>query len=186
YLVTRPEVDDPAGLTSTRAWISRLHATFFDDPTALAPLLVDIVYIPEGDSVHLPAGNLHAYLGGAGIEIMAASDNVLRGGLTPKHIDVAELLEIARFEPGHPDPPEERDIPGGVHFDCHEDAFSLMLLDPTVEPTIRSTRPGVLLATGGAVTLTQGDTKLELIGGRAAFIEPDEPLITASGTGQLW
>ena len=46
----------------------------------------------------MPAGNLHAYLRGAGVEIMAASDNVLRGGLTPKHVDVAELLRVLRFE----------------------------------------------------------------------------------------
>ena len=59
-----------------------------------------------GERVHLPAGYLHAYLEGAGVELMAASDNVLRGGLTSKHIDVPELLRSLRFEPGLPDDPD--------------------------------------------------------------------------------
>jgi mannose-6-phosphate isomerase len=53
-----------------------------------------------GEALYLPAGNIHAYLDGLGIELMAASDNVLRGGLTSKHVDVPELLAVLDFTPG--------------------------------------------------------------------------------------
>lgn len=180
------EPDDPAGPASTRGWIARLQAAFTGDPTVLAPLLVDIVLIRTGESVHLPAGYLHAYLDGAGIEIMAASDNVLRGGLTPKHIDVDELLHIVRFEPGHPDPPVQRAITGGVAFDCGEDAFLLAAVEPGTEPVIAPAAPSLLLATGGPVRLDQDGSTLELDAGRAAFVAPGEPPITVTGTGRLW
>ncbi|WP_421120145.1 mannose-6-phosphate isomerase, class I [Aquihabitans daechungensis] len=85
-----------------RIWVRRLVQAFPGDPTAVAPLLLNVVRLEPGEAVHLPAGNLHAYLDGAGVEIMAASDNVLRGGLTPKHVDVDELLSVLRFEPGSP------------------------------------------------------------------------------------
>lgn len=177
---------DPSGAASTRAWIARLQAAFPGDPTVLVPLLVDIVRIPAGASVHLPAGNLHAYLDGAGIEIMAASDNVLRGGLTPKHIDVDELLTIIRFEPGHPDPPMEHRIAGGIVFDCGEDAFLLAALDPAAEPVLSPDAPSLLLATGGPVRLEQRGSTVELDAGRAAFVAPGEPPITVTGSGRLW
>jgi mannose-6-phosphate isomerase len=56
--------------------------------------------LESGQAIYLPAGNLHAYLGGVGLEIMANSDNVIRGGLTPKHVDVAELLRVLTFADG--------------------------------------------------------------------------------------
>ena len=68
------------------------------DPGVLVALLLNHVRLAPGEAIWMPAGNLHAYLRGAGVEIMAASDNVLRGGLTPKHVDVRELLRVLRFE----------------------------------------------------------------------------------------
>jgi len=56
--------------------------------------------LEQGEAIYLPEGQLHVYLDGLGIELMASSDNVLRGGLTPKHIDVPELLNIVNFESG--------------------------------------------------------------------------------------
>ena len=55
------------------------------------------VTLTRGQAMYLPAGNIHAYLDGLGIELMAPSDNVLRGGLTPKHVDVPELLRVLDF-----------------------------------------------------------------------------------------
>ncbi|MAU84125.1 mannose-6-phosphate isomerase, class I [Gordonia sp. Z-3] len=69
------------------------------DPGVLASLLLNRIHLEPGDGLYLPAGNLHAYLRGTGVEIMANSDNVLRGGLTPKHIDVPELLRVLDFTP---------------------------------------------------------------------------------------
>ncbi|MEE3852726.1 mannose-6-phosphate isomerase, class I [Gordonia sp. LSe1-13] len=69
------------------------------DPGVLASLLLNRIDLEPGEGLYLPAGNLHAYLRGTGVEIMANSDNVLRGGLTPKHIDVPELLRVLDFTP---------------------------------------------------------------------------------------
>lgn len=69
------------------------------DPGVLASLLLNRVRLSPGEGMYLPAGNLHAYLHGTAIEIMANSDNVPWGGLTPKHIDVPELLRVLDFTP---------------------------------------------------------------------------------------
>ncbi|MGV0802441.1 mannose-6-phosphate isomerase, class I, partial [Mycolicibacterium elephantis] len=62
-------------------------------------LLLNRISLAPGEAIYLPAGNLHAYLEGVGVEVMANSDNVLRGGLTPKHVDVPELLRVLDFTP---------------------------------------------------------------------------------------
>ncbi len=72
------------------------------DAGVLAALLLNLVVLAPGEALYLPAGNLHAYLSGAGVELMANSDNVLRGGLTSKHVDVAELLRVLDFTPRTP------------------------------------------------------------------------------------
>ena len=70
------------------------------DPGIVVALLMNLVTLRRGEGLFVPAGVLHAYLEGLGVELMAASDNVLRGGLTPKHIDVAELLAVLDPTPG--------------------------------------------------------------------------------------
>ncbi len=74
--------------------VTRLAAEYPDDPSVVVTLLLNRVTLQPGEAIHLTAGNLHAYLSGAGIELMGASDNVVRGGLTEKHVDVDELLRI--------------------------------------------------------------------------------------------
>ena len=70
------------------------------DAGVLASLLLNRITLNPGEAIYLPAGNLHTYLHGVGVEVMANSDNVLRGGLTPKHVDVPELLRVLDFTPG--------------------------------------------------------------------------------------
>jgi len=77
---------------SCRHWINKLNERYPGDIGVLSPLFLNLVEVKPGEALFLRAGQLHAYLQGVGIELMANSDNVLRGGLTPKHIDVAELL----------------------------------------------------------------------------------------------
>ncbi|CCQ17102.1 putative mannose-6-phosphate isomerase ManA [Rhodococcus sp. AW25M09] len=76
-----------------------LGESYPGDAGVLAALLLNRVTLAPGQGLYLDAGNLHAYLRGTGVEIMANSDNVLRGGLTPKHVDVPELLRVLDFEP---------------------------------------------------------------------------------------
>jgi len=78
-------------------WIRCLHEAYPNDIGVLSPILVYLIRLEPGQALFLPSGSLHAYLKGVGIELMANSDNVLRGGLTPKHVDVQELLKVLNF-----------------------------------------------------------------------------------------
>jgi len=79
-------------------WMLKLHKEYQDDIGVLSPAFLNLICLKPGDALFLNAGELHAYLAGTGIELMANSDNVLRGGLTPKHVDVQELLSVLTFE----------------------------------------------------------------------------------------
>jgi mannose-6-phosphate isomerase len=83
-------------------WLQRLHELYPSDIGVLSPLILNVIELEYGSAVFLPAGVLHSYLEGFGLEIMANSDNVLRCGLTPKHIDVAELLKVVIFQETKP------------------------------------------------------------------------------------
>jgi len=80
-----------------RELVAELLKQFPDDTGALVALMLNEVALEPGEAIYLPAGNVHAYLSGLGLEVMAASDNVVRAGLTSKHVDIAEVLEIADF-----------------------------------------------------------------------------------------
>jgi mannose-6-phosphate isomerase len=82
-----------------RTALEALSARYPGDVGVVVALLLNCVRLAPGEAVYLDAGNLHAYLRGTGVEIMATSDNVLRGGLTPKHIDVGELLRTVDTSP---------------------------------------------------------------------------------------
>jgi mannose-6-phosphate isomerase len=79
-------------------WIIDLNEEYPSDIGVLSPTILNLICLEPGQAMFLPAGTLHAYLDGVGIELMANSDNVLRGGLTPKHVDVKELLNVLNFE----------------------------------------------------------------------------------------
>jgi mannose-6-phosphate isomerase len=80
-------------------WISRLNREYPDDIGILSPLFLNVILLQPGEALYINAGELHAYLKGSGLEIMANSDNVLRGGLTPKHMDLEELVNVLNFKP---------------------------------------------------------------------------------------
>jgi mannose-6-phosphate isomerase len=81
-------------------WMAELSCGYPEDMGVLSPVILNYVELKPGEAVYLKAGEPHAYLKGAGVEVMANSDNVLRGGLTPKHMDVPELLKIVHFKTG--------------------------------------------------------------------------------------
>ena len=79
-------------------WILKLAADYPNDIGAISPIFLNLICLEPGQAIYLDAGELHAYLQGLGIELMANSDNVLRGGLTSKHVDVPELLRVLKFK----------------------------------------------------------------------------------------
>jgi mannose-6-phosphate isomerase len=159
-----------------------------DDPGILAALLMNRIALRPGQAVFLPDGNLHAYLHGGGVEVMANSDNVMRGGLTPKHVDADELLAILDFTPGFPgrvDPVEE--VPGRWRYPTPAPEFALWRLEPRDSSPVELPAPGlarVLLLTDGSVTVS-GCSDLTLQRGQAAFARAGERLEVA-GRGTLF
>lgn len=108
--VYRGDIDVAAAVTACAShpsheavWVTRLAAMYAGEPSVVATLLLNLVDVPPGAALRLDAGNLHAYLHGAGIELMGASDNVVRGGLTTKEVDVELLLATVDPTP-LPDP----------------------------------------------------------------------------------
>jgi len=91
-------------------WTAKLAVEYPLDIGLLSPLFLNLIRLRPGQALFLPAGELHAYLEGTGIELMANSDNVLRGGLTTKHVDVPELLKVLNFKPRNIEILDERKI----------------------------------------------------------------------------
>jgi mannose-6-phosphate isomerase len=92
------EIRETENLSSAQiSLMKKFTAEYPADAAVLSPLYLNIITIKKGQAVYIPDGILHAYIHGFGIELMASSDNVLRGGLTPKHINIVELMKIVRF-----------------------------------------------------------------------------------------
>ncbi|MGI3782978.1 MAG: mannose-6-phosphate isomerase, class I [Janthinobacterium lividum] len=156
-----------------------------DDPGVLAAMLMNRVVLQPGDAIFLDAGNLHAYLHGAGIEIMANSDNVLRGGLTSKHVDVDELTSVLDFNPIPGDTISAEPVCDGVvRYPTPAIEFALWRLAPAGSAIgVPETDAGrALIVVDGSVTLTSDGSEVTLEQGQAAFLEAGTAA-TATGSG---
>ncbi|MEZ0165614.1 mannose-6-phosphate isomerase, class I [Kineococcus sp. LSe6-4] len=156
------------------------------DAGVLVSVLLNQVRLAPGEALYLPAGNVHAYLSGTGVELMASSDNVLRGGLTPKHVDVPELLDVLDFR--ELPPPLLAPLPSSDPDEqvfCPLPDFALTVL------TLGSGRrwdehvPRAVLVLEGTLTLSSAAGTLELEQGQAAFVTAAEHPLTLSGSGRL-
>ncbi|MBB1255015.1 mannose-6-phosphate isomerase, class I [Streptomyces alkaliterrae] len=162
---------------------------FPGDPGFLAALLLNHVRLNPGEAMYLGAGVPHAYLSGLGVELMANSDNVLRCGFTPKHVDVPELLRVVRFEPGDPavlrPEPDEPDVEEVYSTPVSEFRLSRYALAPGSVPA-RPTggRPQILLCTAGGLRLREaGGEELALERGQSVYLNAtDNVEISGEGT----
>jgi mannose-6-phosphate isomerase len=153
------------------------------DPGVIAAMLLNHVRLQPGEALYLGAGIPHAYLSGLGVEIMANSDNVLRCGLTPKHVDVPELLRIVRFGPSDPGVLRPEASPDGEEvYETPIDEFRLSrYVLPEGGPARDLTRdtPQILLCTAGTVRAGEH----ELRPGRSVFVPAGEKAeISGAGT----
>jgi mannose-6-phosphate isomerase len=166
------------GFEGECALAQQLSRLYPGDVGIIGALLLNLVTLKPGEALYLGAGNLHAYLEGTGIELMANSDNVLRGGLTPKHVDVPELLSVLKFDDG----PAKRLLPVGdveAVYETPAPDFRLSRLTLTGTPfTLPARGPQILLVTDGALEV-QGET---LKRGESVFFGADES-VTLSGRG---
>ncbi len=174
-------------------WSLRLQERYPGDIGVLSPLLLNLVELKPGQSLFLDAGQLHAYLDGVGVELMANSDNVLRGGLTPKHVDVSELLDILNFSPMSVDIQEPRETDSTEsRYTSPVDDFRLSVIE--VRPSMphichnRPNRPEILLCLDSPNGIQCRSNRREMIlhQGRSLFIAADVPGYTLHGTGRAF
>ncbi len=176
---------DPEFINTYR-WAASLAKTYPGDPGVVISLLCNHLTLDPGEAVFLPAGNLHAYLCGAGVEVMASSDNVLRGGLTGKHVDLAALIEVLDFTDGRV--PVIRPVlgPGGLRYPVPVEDFDLTRCELGVDAgSLRTPGPQVLLCTAGTAVLGTEEGTLTLSKGESAFVPADVPL-SAQGPAMLY
>ncbi|MFF2960301.1 mannose-6-phosphate isomerase, class I [Streptomyces sp. NPDC057963] len=172
-------------LGGAHAPYARIAHHFPGDPGVIAAMLLNHVELQPGEALFLGAGVPHAYLDGLGVEIMANSDNVLRCGLTPKHIDVPELLRIVRFEATDPGVLRPEASPSGEElYETPVDEFRLSRFDlsPGAAPVdVTRGTPQILLCTAG----TPKAGPLGLTPGESVFVPAGER-VEVSGTGALF
>lgn len=164
-------------------------AHYGDDPGVLGAALLNRVDLVPGEALYLDAGNIHAYLAGFGIEAMAPSDNVLRGGLTPKRVDIDGLLEIVNFRPIVP-----TRIQGivtaeaGVTMTSYRtpaEEFSVHVIEATTGPRTLAELPGpsILIVVEGSLTVSAGGDSMVLPRGESAYHAAGAPLTVRAAEG---
>lgn len=180
---------DGAFATECRTVVELGHA-HPGDAGVLAALLLNNLVLHAGDAIYLPPGNLHLYLRGTAVEVLANSDNVLRCGLTPKHVDVPELLRAVDFSSG-PTPVLRGEPPRGENrvsvYSTEAPEFELSRLDWVAGEREHAWLPSsgarILVCTRGAVVLRRTDGRageLELAQGDSAWLAASDPAVLAA------
>jgi mannose-6-phosphate isomerase len=176
---------DPEFINTYR-WAAALAETYPGDPGVVISLMCNHLKLAPGEAVFLPAGNLHAYLSGAGVEVMASSDNVLRGGLTAKHVDLAALIEVLDFTDGRVPVLHPVLGPGGLRYPVPVDDFDLTRCQLDARSgSLATDGPQVLFCAEGTAVLASADGELTLEKGGSAFVPAGMP-VTASGPAVLY
>lgn len=171
----------------TVLWLSKHYP---GDPGVAVSTLMHTVVLGHGEAIYLPAGNLHAYLDGVGLEVMVASDNVLRGGLTSKHVDVLELMRVVDFRP-LPTPrlaPHQRQE-GVRFFRPDEGDFTLTMVDSSaleMGVALPSAGAAIVLCLNGDLTIRgDGADSIHVKRGEAVFSDEATLIISGNGTAAV-
>ncbi len=180
------------GKDETAPWMKSLQDEYPYDIGVLSPSFLNLVCLQPGQAMFLPAGQLHAYLEGVGIELMANSDNVLRGGLTPKHVDVAELMRVLNFKvtPLEILLPEPVSVTEQV-FRTAADEFELSVIDTKNSwPHTNQRRDAaqILLCTTGRGTVSRQAESgtISVRKGSCLLVEADTPAFQIEGEATFY
>ncbi|HEY2451072.1 MAG TPA: mannose-6-phosphate isomerase [Scandinavium sp.] len=167
----------------------RFIAQFYPDDSGLfSPLLLNVVKLNPGDAMFLFAETPHAYLQGVALEVMANSDNVLRAGLTPKYIDIPELVANVKFTPK---PAAELLTQPSKHgaeldFPIPVDDFAFSLHDLSTQGAdVAQQSAAILFCLEGEAVLRKGEQQLVLKPGESAFVAANESPVSLSGVGRV-
>jgi mannose-6-phosphate isomerase len=172
--------------TVVARWMARIADEHPGDPGVAVALLLNLVELAPGQAVHLGAGNLHAYLEGTGIEVMAASDNVLRGGLTPKHVDVDELLVVLDGTPGPPPVVTPISDDGLTWWPTFDPDFAVSAVGPATSPVMLGPGPRILIVVEGPVVLATMDASLEARKGSVVWVPASDGAVWVGGPGRAF
>jgi mannose-6-phosphate isomerase len=171
----------------------RLGSQYPGDIGAVASLLLNHVRLAPLEAVFLEAGRLHAYLSGTGVEIMANSDNVLRGGLTPKHVDVAELSSVLKFDSPQVLPSPTQSMPSGeIRYQTPAPEFALSRIELRPEHGFHAdvAGPEILLCVDGQATVELGPrapaAPRPLRRGQACFLSASSGAYKLEGSGRVF
>jgi mannose-6-phosphate isomerase len=180
-----------AGKLVKDSLLMELAEDYPGDPGIVVALLLNRVTLRRGQVLYLPAGNMHAYIRGLGIELMAASDNVLRGGLTSKHVDVPELLSVVSDKVVPVPVLEPTTLAEGLDLfvpDVPDFVLAHVRVSPetSTKHTLSLSRHAIVTCTAGNVTLVGGESSLHLARGQNAFISREEGEISFTGDGEIF
>ena len=177
--------------TPSQSWdmVSTLGKHYPSDAGVIVALLLNHVTLKSGEALFLPAGNLHCYLRGTAVEVMACSDNVLRGGLTSKHIDADALLEVLDLTPSAVKIQQPELIDGVATYHTPVPEFSLLRVElESSQPVTLDGGPAILMCTEGNVHVksTTRMNGVTLKKGQAAWADAYESAITVKGDAQVF
>jgi mannose-6-phosphate isomerase len=181
--------DEGGAFAAECDWALRIGALYPGDAGVVVSLLLNYVRLSPGEALYLSAGQLHAYLGGVAVEIMANSDNVLRAGLTPKHVDVPELLRILEFTDGPPLPRVPAATGAELVYRTPSPEFQLSRIELGPEATFhaRVAGPEILLCTEGSVVARgNGDSAQSIARGTAMFVPARDATYELAGAGTVF
>ena len=173
-----------------RNLVANLLEQYPGDTGSLVALMLNQVELSPGEAIFLPAGNIHAYLSGLGLEVMAASDNVLRCGLTPKHIDVAELLKIADFqELENPKIAPKKLAEGLVEYPVEVDDFRVYMAEVSgknILADIDLPSAAMVVCTAGEVAVSTSLDEREVLTKKQVVYVSGAKKISLSGSGTVF
>ncbi|MFS2223146.1 mannose-6-phosphate isomerase [Pantoea sp. B65] len=168
--------------------IKAISQFYPDDSGLFSPLLLNVIELQPGEAMFLFAETPHAYLQGVALEVMANSDNVLRAGLTPKYIDIPELLANVRFSASrYQQLLTQPQVTGNItHFPIPVDdfAFAIHALEPA-PAQIEQQSAAILFCIEGQAIIRHGEQQLVLQPGESCFVAADESPLTLSGSGRV-
>ncbi len=171
--------------------IEQLFELHGADKGILVSILMNLVTLEPNEALYLPAGNIHAYLSGLGVEVMASSDNVLRGGLTEKPVDVRELLKVLSYQSLSEPKIKVKQLAKGLwEYPTDAEDFNVYRVEPSASNLLMDLElpnTAIVVCTQGEIVIsTSKDETLKVGRGQAAFIADSRLFsVTGSGTGFL-